>query len=185
MHIPKAAWRRSGPLASLVARPVSGDRQTSSSGSAAALQGQVLWAGGPAQRPSEPVGSCRGGRSETQAPRREGEGPQQRVNGKGQEAREADAASSAHQPAGPTDLQTDRQTHLRCTLERSDCLSRQVRTWGCGGSYPPPRDPADGSAVGRATCHGLLQAHERTKVRRGGRGVSQRPRRSPCPGENI
>lgn len=74
MHIPKAAWRRSGPLASLVARPVSGDRQTSSSGSAAALQGQVLWAGGPAQRPSEPVGSCRGGRSETQAPRREGEG---------------------------------------------------------------------------------------------------------------
>lgn len=74
MHIPKAAWRRSGPLASRVARPVSGDRQTSSSGSAAALQGQVLWAGGPAQRPSEPVGSCRGGRSETQAPRREGEG---------------------------------------------------------------------------------------------------------------
>lgn len=74
MHIPKAAWRRAGPLASLVARPVSGDRQTSSSGSAAALQGQVLWAGGPAQRPSEPVGSCRGGRSETQAPRREGEG---------------------------------------------------------------------------------------------------------------
>lgn len=74
MHIPKAAWRRSGPLASLVARPVSGDRQTSSSGSAAALEGQVLWAGGPAQRPSEPVGSCGGGRSETQAPRREGEG---------------------------------------------------------------------------------------------------------------